>query len=310
MITKSPTLVPTFCGNVHFTSSGRKAFSSLLKLINFERNQELLIPAYVGFTDREGSGVLDPIEENSVTYNFYPVKKNFSIDLKILEDLISLNSTRAVLIIHYFGMLHCDILKIKRLCEIHNTLLIEDCCHTIYSKYDDSNLGDFGDFSFYSLHKVLPVQTGGFFKINNKSYCDIDIVIRDQCSADALEMFLKYDGIKAKKQVCSNYEYMCRGLKDIGGLEILHPELSGEIFPMNLPVFISKISREDFYFKMIDSGVTLISLYYRLIDSIDIGSFPISHQIASEIINFPINQDITFEEMDEIIKITKRILEA
>ncbi|WP_151951958.1 hypothetical protein [Aliarcobacter butzleri] len=57
---------------------------------------------------------------------------------------------------------------------------------------------------------------------------------------------------------------------------------------MNLPVYIESMKREDFYFKMLD--ITLIALYYRLIDRL----------------KFPINQDIT---MEEIIKTTKEVLE-
>jgi len=77
---------------------------------------------------------------------------------------------------------------------------------------------------------------------------------------------------------------------------------------MNLPVYIEAISREDFYFKMINKGVTLTSLYYRLVDSIDKTEFPISHEISKKIINFPINQDISIDEMVLIVDLVKRVL--
>ena len=40
---------------VCFTSSAREAFSCVLKQINFKNNEYLLLPGYIGITDKEGS---------------------------------------------------------------------------------------------------------------------------------------------------------------------------------------------------------------------------------------------------------------
>lgn len=310
MITKSPTLQKQFVKGIYFTKSARIAFSYLLKLMEFKDNEKLLIPSYIGYTEREGSGVLDPIEENNVKFDFYPIEKNFNIDLKGLEKLILDKSVKAILVIHYFGILHCDILSIKKMCKENNVLLIEDCAHTLYTKHNNIYLGDFGDFSFYSLHKVLPVETDGILKINNKLYTQKDIKISEEhkASYSTLEAFLQYDELNAHKKVFDNYKYMCKGLEKIEGIEILCQDLSEETFPINLPVLVIKMAREKFYFKMIDNGITLISLYYRLIDNITNELYPDSHYISNRIINFPINQDITIDEMDKIIKNTKKIM--
>ncbi len=68
------------------------------------------------------------------------------------------------------------------------------------------------------------------------------------------------------------------------------------------------MKREEFYFKMVDEGIVLIALYYRLIDSIKKEAFPNSFFISENIINFPINQDINIEDMDLIVNATKKIL--
>lgn len=309
MITKSPVIKNNFSKNIYFTKSARIAFSYILKMINFSK-EKLLIPAYIGYTDREGSGVLDPINENKIMYDFYPIKKNFDIDIDTLEKLLKNGSIKAMLLIHYFGLSHYKIVKIQDLCKKYDVLLIEDCAHTIYSKFENKYFGEFGDFSFYSLHKVLPVDEGGAFKINNKKYLDLtlDIINSDKPSIEVLEILLNYDIDLAKRKVLSNYQYMVQALKDINGIEIISPHLSQDIFPMNLPVLITTMKREKFYFKMLEEGITLIALYYKLIDTIDINKYIDSYYISNRIINFPINQDITIDEMNKIIEKTKKVL--
>lgn len=309
MITKSPTIKNLFSKNIYFTKSARVAFSYILRSIEFSNNDKLLIPTYIGYTDKEGSGVLDPICENNINYIFYPIKKNFNVDLKILEDLLKTNHIKAMLLIHYFGFLHCDIVKIKRICKRYKVLLIEDCAHTLYTKYKNKNLGDFGDFSFYSLHKVLPTSEGGCFRINNKHYQNINTTlnIKDRASYETLEILLNYDKKIAQKKVIANYNYMVKQLKDIKELKIIYSKLPKKTFPLNLPVFVRGMKREEFYFKMVDEGIVLIALYYRLIDSIKKEAFPNSFYISENIINFPINQDINFQDIDLMINATKKI---
>lgn len=312
MITKSPTDKYIFRQNKYFTNSARIAFSYILKIINFKEEDTLLIPAYIGYTEREGSGVLDPIEENNISYDFYPILEDMKIDLQRIEELIKKKSIKAILLIHYFGFLHCDIVKLKEICQINNILLIEDCAHTIYSKFKNIALGDYGDFSFYSTHKVLPVESGGFFKINNKSYIDSNITIKDNDKIQpyVLEALLDYNNEESSKKICENYKFMVGRLNKIDGLTVLVPNLPNGIIPMNLAVFITAMKREDFYFKMIEKDIILIALYYRLIDKITKNDFPKSHIISNSIINFPINQDITKNEMIEIVKYTKEIINA
>lgn len=310
MITKSPTNYKAFKKNIYFTNSARIAFSKILKIIKFCDDDILLTPAYIGYTDREGSGVLDPIDENNIKYEFYPVLKNMQVDLDELEKIIKSKSIKAILLIHYFGFLYCDIMRLKKICQDNSVLLIEDCAHTIYSKFEDKYLGDFGDFSFYSIHKVLPVNSGGYLKINNPAFLKENILIKndEKIDIECLEILLTYDEGLATKTIRENYTFMANELNKINGIKVLMPILPYEIVPMNLPVFIECMTREEFYFKMIEEGVILIALYYRLIDTIDKDKFPISYEISDSIINFPINQDITKDEMIEIVRKTKKVI--
>ncbi|MDP2629989.1 MAG: perosamine synthetase-related protein, partial [Candidatus Uhrbacteria bacterium] len=67
-----------FMRKEYFTQNGRAAFKTGIRLLGLTKGQVILIPAYIGITDKEGSGVLDPIEESGASYAFYAVDEHLS----------------------------------------------------------------------------------------------------------------------------------------------------------------------------------------------------------------------------------------
>ena len=67
------------------------------------------------------------------------------------------------------------------------------------------------------------------------------------------------------------------------------------------------IFHKNIYFTNSARGVELISLYYRLVNPINKREFPISHRISKDIINFPIHQDISIDELIKIVNVTKEV---
>ena len=59
---------------------------------------------------------------------------------------------------HYAGY-PCKINEIKSLCRKHKLILIEDACHTIFSKFKNKYLGTFGDFGVFSLYGNKNITT-------------------------------------------------------------------------------------------------------------------------------------------------------
>ena len=41
----------------------------------------LLVPAYIGYSPNEGSGIYDPIIENDISHYFYLIDENINIDV-------------------------------------------------------------------------------------------------------------------------------------------------------------------------------------------------------------------------------------
>jgi perosamine synthetase len=66
-----------------------------------------------------------------------------------------------VLVIHYFGFAESSIESLAELCRKAGVTLIEDCAHSLFSRYRGRPLGDFAPISVFSLRKTLPLLEGG-----------------------------------------------------------------------------------------------------------------------------------------------------
>lgn len=303
MITKSPIDKNKWIENIFYTSAARVGFKHLLKNLHFNGKEKILLPAYIGITDREGSGVFDPISELKINYDFYGLEKNMKINKEDLETKILSGQFKAVLVIHYFGFAHCDIDWVSILCKKNNVLLIEDCAHTFSSTYKNIPLGNFGDFSFFSIHKFLATEDGGFLKIINKSFQLPKISDSYQrIKLETLEHLNKSKINEISKIRIRNYKYLRDKLENIDAIEILYPDLPQGIVPLNFPVIVKGNKREKLYFKLTEDKIPTIALYYRLIDVIDKDEYPASYYLSNNILNLPIHQEISPEEIDYIVE--------
>ncbi|PMH74641.1 DegT/DnrJ/EryC1/StrS family aminotransferase [Vibrio cyclitrophicus] len=87
-----------------------------------------------------------------------------------IEDLkkkISLK-TKALLLYHPAGYVS-DILRIKKICDENDVVLIEDCNNTFLASSDGVSAGSVGDFSIFSLYPNRPVNglEGAILKIKD-----------------------------------------------------------------------------------------------------------------------------------------------
>ena len=297
---------------VCFTSSAREAFSCVLKQINFKNNEYLLLPGYIGITDKEGSGVFDPVRGLQLKFDFYKVNARLELDYNDILKKVKERNVKAILIIHYFGVPQKSIQELKQFCKRQKISLIEDCAHAMDAfnqKNADMVIGKTGGYAFYSIHKYLPVKDGGFYTYDK----NLDVLIEgkrgENISHEALYIahVADYDEIRRKR--IANYKYMLSLLpKAAKHYDVLHPKLPKGIVPLNFPVVIHNGNRENIYFKLIDKNVTVMALYYRMIEQIDKKKFPVSYSISESILNFPIHQEIEKKEIEYMVNVFGEIL--
>ena len=93
----------------------------------------------------------------------------FNISLKSIKNLIT-KKTKAIIPVHYGGQ-SCDMDEIMSIAKKNNLKVIEDCAHSLGSKFDNSfcgTMGDVGCFSFYPT-KIITTGEGGMITTNKNN---------------------------------------------------------------------------------------------------------------------------------------------
>ncbi|MFH2021416.1 MAG: aminotransferase class I/II-fold pyridoxal phosphate-dependent enzyme [archaeon] len=148
------------------TFTGRSALIAILKSIGLKKGDEVLIP---GFTF---IGIPQIISAMGYSPVLVDVDETLCIDSSKIEELVSAKS-KVLLVVHNLGN-PCDMDKITAICNKHNLFLIEDCAHTISSKYKGKNVGSFGDVCLFSFHysKIINTEWGGMACTDNKDLAE------------------------------------------------------------------------------------------------------------------------------------------
>jgi dTDP-4-amino-4,6-dideoxygalactose transaminase len=268
-----------------------------------------LLPAYIGESDRDGSGVFDPIRNTGFNYLFYKINRYLNVDMADLEKSINTLNVKALLLIHYFGFPQKEICKIAALCKQKKILLIEDCAHTLESMIQNKKLGFFGDVSFYSLHKLIASQRGGYLQINHPDLLYLmGLPVHNRISQETMEQYLKTDILQISKKRIANYQsYLQLLSRESEGFEIMFPALEDGVVPLNFPILIKNGSRLDLYYYLESQKIVTVSLYYRMVSELQRQEFPISFAISDTILNLPVHQDITDEDVKYICKVLNSI---
>ena len=98
-----------------------------------------------------------------------------------IEDILRniTKKTKAIIMTHYAGY-PCDIPKIKKIAKKNNLVLIEDACHTIFSKFKDKYMGTYGDLGVFSLYGNKNITTGeGGIVVGKKELIDKIKILRN-----------------------------------------------------------------------------------------------------------------------------------
>jgi dTDP-4-amino-4,6-dideoxygalactose transaminase len=307
MIRKTATDPKAYRNEMFFTNSARECWELILK--TFKPNSKVLLPSYIGITDREGSGIYDPIKKLGLSHDFYLLKSDLSISIEEIERCLLKNKFDVILLVHYFGFKIQNIKAIVALCKIHSITVVEDCAHIFsYNISSHSDVGTFGDYAFYSLHKIFPLNEGGLLLQNNLKLKKPDNS-KIQLNHDYSCKVVMYDlnGIVNKR--IENFRFLEALIKNIDGIAPIK-KLSDNDIPHNYPIIVANGLREKLYFWLSEREITLIALYYRLIEPITIENFQSMHKLSDSILNLPIHQDINKQDLINLSKlITEGITE-
>ncbi len=132
---------------------GRVALYAILKALNIGPGDEIITQAFTCSAVPEGiiaSGAIPVYADLPST--------GFNMDINDLERKIT-EKTRAIIAQHTYGI-PADMHGIADIAPRHDLPIIEDCCHTLNSKFAEKIVGSFGVASFYSYEWGKPIVVG------------------------------------------------------------------------------------------------------------------------------------------------------
>jgi len=146
------------------TSSGTSALEIILKSLNIKAGDEIIVPCQTFI------GTVSPIINIGAKPIFAEIDKDFLLDEMLINKLIT-KKTKAVILVHYCGLIHINIFKIKKFLNKRNIYLIEDASHAHGASLNNIKAGNLSDVALFSLYssKIITSGEGGTIKTNNKS---------------------------------------------------------------------------------------------------------------------------------------------
>lgn len=268
----------------------------------------VLLPAFIGWSPREGSGVFDPVRSLQVRAGFYDLNPDLTVNLEMLEAKLR-QGYRVLVLIHYYGRTEPKLREIRELADRHGALLVEDLAHGFYSAYLGGISGGVGDINLYSLHKMFPTPDaqGGMIAYRNATL----LTGQRETAPEMARFVLNYDWAAIGAQRRHHAEQILGALRDLPecgqDFELLWPELAPGDVPQTLPVRIRRGNRDHIYHAMNADGYGMVSLYHTLIEPVR-DDFPEMVALSKSVINFPVHQDMGAEHVPGMMASFQRAL--
>jgi dTDP-4-amino-4,6-dideoxygalactose transaminase len=279
--------------------AARSAFEAILKALAISSGK-VLLPAFIGWSAREGSGVFDPIASLQLDYGFYALDDTLRIDLNSLRSQLQRGDVRVLVIIHYFGYVDPAYAEAVKIAREHGVFVLEDEAHAMLSDLIGGSCGRLGDACIYSFHKMLPVRAGGAVVVNDAE----SFLARELSASPGCPMPLyDFDLLRIAGKRRANALLLDRLVQDLAPwVEPLFgaPD-SGEV-PQSYPIMIRSVSRDVLYQEMNSAGFGVVSLYHTMISQIPPDSFPAATRVARRIMNLPVHQDASEESLEAMVR--------
>lgn len=210
--------------------------------------------------------------------------RNGLLDPKSVRDLIT-SKTKAIVLVHYAGMV-CDMEEFYKISDQYNIPIVEDCAHAMGAKYNGKLVGNYSDYTVFSLQAIKHMTTvdGGFLVMKDGSQVDRAKRLRwfglskdkTRLDNDISEVGYKYamNNVNATIGLCqmkhvdevigkyiANGKYFDSALKGIPGVDLVKYNDNTE--PSYWLYTLRVERRNDFCRMMEEKGITASQLHHR-----------------------------------------------
>jgi dTDP-4-amino-4,6-dideoxygalactose transaminase len=312
MISKISTNKNNFKRKFFFTKNARSGWSKIIEHYKKDHpNGKILLPAYIGWSPNEGSGIFDSVINANISFDFYSLDKFLQIDFADFKSKVEIAGKPLILLVHYFGLVDTQYDQIVQWLKGEEQYFVEDCAHAMFTDLIGGKCGREGKFSLYSLHKLLPLDTGGILisNRNEKMVTEDYKMVNEKDAENKIDEFnFGFDLWKIANKRKTNYSFLCDFLTNTNGITIIHPILKDGIYPQTLPILIHSEKRDDLYFLLNKKGFGVVSLYHTMIKQLNGYTNEAVTYTSKHILNLPVHQDTGENELKELASLLKSLL--
>ncbi len=267
------------------------------------------------------------ITANRATPVFVEPNDFYNIDGNQIEDKIT-KKTKAIIVTHLYGQA-TNMEKILALCKKYNLFLLEDCAQSHYAEYKGKKVGTFGQFGFFSFYPTKNIGAfgdGGAIVTDDEELYKKVMMLRNYGSVvryqfelengsnsrlDEMQAALLRVKINHRDEITNEKIAIAKAyLKGISNPLIELPKVDKDCTSV-WHLFVMKVDDRDAFVKhMLDCGVKT-DIHYPIPPHLSkcyeylghkVGDYPKTEYLANHIIDLPIFNGMTNEEIEEIIK--------
>ena len=141
------------------TKSGRYSLYKIISIIkkNNLSIKNIYLPSFIC------KEVISSLTSFNLDISFYKLNDDLSPDINFLKKKLKRKSI--LFIVNYFGVMS-NWNSINEIKNEYELITIEDNCHSLN---EENGVGSYGDYSFNSLRKIIPLLSGSELNINKAS---------------------------------------------------------------------------------------------------------------------------------------------
>ncbi len=143
--------------NLEILGDSKKVLSSLEKNLIFAHKARCLLSDLLASLDLNRDDVISILTTSNEIYVSTCVSVTAFNHASISRQIAK--NTKVAIIIHEYGYLLPNFIEVLKTLKSKNIIIIEDCAHVMTDTTTQIQIGHLGDYSLYSLPKILPAPT-------------------------------------------------------------------------------------------------------------------------------------------------------
>lgn len=259
----------------------------------------------------------------------------FNLNLAKVETAITKN-TKAIIPIHLFGQ-PVNMTELMRIAKAHNLWVIEDCAQATGATWQNQPVGSWGEvgcFSFFPTKNLGGCGDGGALVTNNPELAKTARILanhgqREKYKQESIGMNSRLDTLQAailliklpylefwnkqRREIAKRYQDLLSQVDNI----LLPTELAGGEGVWNqYTIRISRQYRDQLRSHLQQQGIGSMIYYpfplhlqpaYEHL-GYEKGDFPISEQMAQEVLSLPMFPGLSHQEQDQVATAIKTLM--